>query len=60
MVRFTTAESVLHFHQQLAGLVSAFVAIGKNEGIAGYWRGLSAFLPRVCIYSGAHFPSAAP
>ena len=35
-----------------AGVVSAFAKIGREQGIFGYWRGLTAFLPRVCIYSG--------
>lgn len=35
-----------------AGVVSAFAKIGREQGVRGYWRGLTAFLPRVCIYSG--------
>ena len=35
-----------------SGVISAFVTIRREQGVAGYWRGLTAFLPRVCIYSG--------
>ena len=35
-----------------AGVLSAFATIWREQGVLGYWRGLTAFLPRVCIYSG--------
>ena len=38
-----------HGHQSV---LSAFQSIGQRGGVLGYWRGFSAFLPRVCIYSG--------
>jgi len=32
-------------------VVSAFLAIGKADGLAGYYRGISAFAPRVIVAS---------
>lgn len=43
------AVGAQHEHK---GVVSAFVSIGRKHGLSGYFRGLTAFLPRVCIYSG--------
>jgi len=34
------------------GLISAFLDIGRVSGARGYFSGVSAFMPRVVIYSG--------
>jgi solute carrier family 25 protein 34/35 len=33
-------------------VLSAFLNIGRRDGVRGYFRGLTAFMPRVCMYSG--------
>ncbi|CAJ1397324.1 unnamed protein product [Effrenium voratum] len=52
--RFQAAgsEDVMHQHSH-PSLRSAFREIGKAQGIAGYYRGLSAFVPRVAVATSA-------
>mmetsp|Transcript_17086 Transcript_17086/g.38825 ORF Transcript_17086/g.38825 Transcript_17086/m.38825 type:complete len:315 (+) Transcript_17086:77-1021(+) len=44
------SEAVRHQHGH-ASLMKAFVAIGREDGVRGYYRGLSAFMPRVAAAS---------
>lgn len=45
-----TLESVATLPRLALQLVQAFLDIGRDEGAAGYFRGLSAFMPRVVAY----------
>ena len=47
-----SALSEVGAQHQHTGLAQAFLAIGREQGFRGYFRGLTSFLPRVCVYSG--------